>query len=475
MKRLLIAIVVLVLVLFVSLHFDKEKETVSFGRFGTLTLYHSSRHPSHLVLFVSGEAGWNDTVDAIARSLSSLDTLVVGIDLPHYLRELAGADEWCVYLGGDFDALSKFIQKSFAFPAYEQPVMVGYEAGATVVYATLAQAPPDIFRGAISLNFCPRLSSKKLLCEWHNLTWQPNQQGDVYQFLPAATLSAPWIVLQGSRDEACEAVAVERYVKQTEHAKFIRLTENDPEFLRVAHGKSQLQNMLLSLFETPEAFHVSQDEMVKDLPVVEISTSSLGGDTLAVVLSGDGGWASIDRNVGEALAGRGVAVVGLNTLKYFWTPRTPEEAARDLERTLRYYLAAWKKDHVVLIGYSLGADVLPFLINRLSPETRSRVRLVALLGPAHTANFEFHVSDWLWDSSPDDGQPTLPEAEKLQGPEILCFYGAEENDSLCPDLNPRTVQVTRLNGGHHFDGDYHTIVERILRDIGQPTDTPNKP
>jgi type IV secretory pathway VirJ component len=46
-----------------------------------------------------------------------------------------------------------------------------------------------------------------------------------------------------------------------------------------------------------------------------------------VLLTGDGGWAGLDQELAERLAARGVPVVGFNSLKYFRTERTPEEAA----------------------------------------------------------------------------------------------------------------------------------------------------
>ena len=72
--------------------------------------------------------------------------------------------------------------------------------------------------------------------------------------------------------------------------------------------------------------------------------------------------------------------VGLNSLKYFWKARTPEEATRDVARILRHYLAAWHKERVLLIGYSFGADVLPFVVNRLPAELRAHIVSVSLLG-----------------------------------------------------------------------------------------------
>ena len=136
-----------------------------------------------------------------------------------------------------------------------------------------------------------------------------------------------------------------------------------------------------------------------------------GGQALAVMISGDGGWAGIDKDVSGALAAKGIPVVGWNSLQYFWTARKPDAAARDLERILRHYLAVWDKQEVLLIGYSFGADVLPFFASRLPADLLGRVRLVALLGPSETADFEFHVTDWLGGGS--KGQPVLPEVKKL--------------------------------------------------------------
>ena len=88
-------------------------------------------------------------------------------------------------------------------------------------------------------------------------------------------------------------------------------------------------------------------------------------------------------------------MVGLNSLKYFWKRKTPETAAADLERILKTYLEAYKKVKTVLIGYLLGADVRPFMTNRLPPTLLGRIELIALLGPDREVDWEFHLTDWL--------------------------------------------------------------------------------
>src|SRR5688500_5638074 len=108
---------------------------------------------------------------------------------------------------------------------------------------------------------------------------------------------------------------------------------------------------------------------------------ALGGqsDTMAVLISGDGGGAGIDKELAAALSKQGMPVVGLDSLRYFWKKRTPDSTAADIDRLLRHYLAAWNKQSVLLIGFSQGADVMPFVVNRLPAAMRGRLRMVALL------------------------------------------------------------------------------------------------
>ncbi len=201
-----------------------------------------------------------------------------------------------------------------------------------------------------------------------------------------------------------------------------------------------------------------------DLPLVEVAAHGPGSDRMAVFWSGDGGWAELDQEISAGLAARGVPVVGVNSLKYFWTNRTPEQTAKDLERIIRHYSALWQKEKVVLIGYSLGADILPFAANRLNEEVKSRVELIALLGPVLQAEFEFHLSNWLGSSS-KTALPTMPEIMKLDNTRLLCIYGEQETDSLCPHLQGDNFKKFALPGAHHFGGNYAQIAEIIISEM----------
>src|SRR5579859_6066630 len=102
---------------------------------------------------------------------------------------------------------------------------------------------------------------------------------------------------------------------------------------------------------------------VPELPLVEMPPSR-SGSPLAIVVSGDGGWRALDRDIAKGLHKRGYAVVGLNSRTYFAKRRSPEEASHTLERIIDHFSRAWHTTDVVAVGYSRGAGVLPFMINR---------------------------------------------------------------------------------------------------------------
>ena len=203
---------------------------------------------------------------------------------------------------------------------------------------------------------------------------------------------------------------------------------------------------------------------LKDLPLEEVAAHGPASDRMAVFWSGDGGWAELDQEISAGLAARGVPVIGVNSLKYFWTKRTPEQTAKDLERIIQHYAALWQKEKVLLIGYSLGADIVAFAANRLNEEVKTRVKLIALLAPVLQAEFEFHLSNWLWSSS-KTAQPTMPEIMQLGNTRLLCIYGKQETDSLCPHLHGDNFKKVALPGAHHFGGNYDQIAEIILSEL----------
>ena len=443
---------------------QSQDEHVRFGRFGTVSLYRTTPHPARVVLFVSGDGGWNLGVVDMARMIAQQNALVVGIDITHYLQELESAPDKCSYPAADFEALSQYIQQELGFPDYRQPVLVGYSSGATLVYALLVQAPPNTFAGAISMGFCPDLPLTKPFCKGHGLEFETGPKGKGYNFLPAKSLEDPWVAFQGLIDQVCSPAFVDSFVSRVPNARVVKLPHVGHGFSVQRNWAPQFREAVARIFEedTSIAMTVAGPDSLKDLPLIELPAKNQTKDYFALILTGDGGWASIDRQIGEYFASQGIPVVGLNSLKYFWSRKTPDESAVDLGRIMKHYLQTWKKSGVVLVGYSRGADVAPFMVNRLVPSLQSRLKLVALLGLEEQVDFKFHVIDFISSSSHPEELPVKPEVDRMTGIRTLCFYGSDETGSLCPMLDTTKVAVVRLEGGHHFGGDYHTIAKQIL-------------
>ncbi len=441
-----------------------SEDSFQFGRFGTVHIYYQSPQPQNIVLFVSGDGGWNLGVIDMARSLASLNALVAGIDITHYLKQLEKSSEPCSFPASDFELLSKYIQKKYGYDNYTAPVLVGYSSGATLVYATLVQAPTTTFRGGISMGFCPDLPVTKPFCHGNGLNWTAEPKGKGYNFLPSDALEVPWVVLQGDIDQVCSS-------KDT--AEFVKLVKKNAtifQLAKVGHGFSVPKNWMPQFKQAYATVASAKSDSppeatapeVSDLPLVEVPSNDSTNDILMVHLTGDGGWGITDRGLAKALSDSGISVVGLNTLHYFWKEKDADRASADLARILRYYLTTWNKSEVILCGYSLGADVLPFMTSRLPQDLFSKVKLVVLIGPSAQTEFKFHLSDWMGGGPGKDAVPVQPEIEKLKTLRITCFYGENDDNDICPLLDSTYVKIIELRGGHLVKSHFDPIASEII-------------
>ncbi|WDY56860.1 virulence factor family protein [Pseudomonas sp. PSKL.D1] len=207
---------------------------------------------------------------------------------------------------------------------------------------------------------------------------------------------------------------------------------------------------------------VGRDGNALAIPVVEVPAGQ-STDTVTLFLSGDGGWRDLDRDVAGEMAKLGFPVVGIDTLRYYWQHKTPEQSAADLSELMQHYRQKWGTKRFVLTGYSFGADVLPAIYNRLPAEDQQRIDAVMLLAFARSGSFEIEVEGWLG----KEGQeaPTGPEMAKLPASKVVCIYGVEETDeSGCTDKTAVGERL-KLPGGHHFDENYPALAKRLIGEI----------
>ncbi len=208
-------------------------------------------------------------------------------------------------------------------------------------------------------------------------------------------------------------------------------------------------------------------QTVDDLPTTVRQASTPNAlRTLVILVTGDGGFAKADREVTDLLHTHGASVVALDSRKYLRDGRTPEQAAADVARLVRYYLAAWKLDRLIVLGYSRGADMAPFVVRRLPDDLRARIDLVAMFGLATTANFHFHWIDLVRSVHRPDDVPTAPELTALRGLNALCVYGTDETDSGCRSADSTLVKRYSRNGGHRLTDGYEAAADLIVPFLG---------
>ena len=440
-----------------------QSDSLHFGVFGKVHIYQTTNNPDQVVLFISGDGGWNEGVVDMAKELARQNAMVLGIDINTLFHNMMKINRKCLYPAGDFQELAQYVQRKEGLPEYHIPVLAGYSSGATMVYVLLAEAPINTFAGGISLGFSPDLDFPKPFCRGALLRSKLKKNKKGYLFTPVTRLDLPWIVLQGNIDKVSDPTLTKKFVKNVTDAKLVILPG-------VGHGYSVPKNWVPEFINAykeitthERANPQSSVARVKDLPLEEVPATGPQNDVMCVLISGDGGWASIDQGLSKTLAQSGIPTVGINSLKYLWNRKTPQQAAIDLQRVTQNYLLKWHKKKVIFIGYSLGADILPFMLHNLPEPLSKNTLLAAFLSPSQTVDFQFHLSYWIGGGSGKNYLNVLPAIQSLKKIPLLCLYGDDETDSICKDISMSNANVVAMSGGHHFDGDYRGLADEILK------------
>jgi type IV secretory pathway VirJ component len=201
-----------------------------------------------------------------------------------------------------------------------------------------------------------------------------------------------------------------------------------------------------------------------ELPLVRVPAPDGTTGPMILLLTGDGDWAAFPKALSAMAAARGAPVLGLKMRSYLSKPRTPDETAAALAPVVRAQLAAWNRTALLIVGYSRGADIAPFVVNRWPEDLRSHLTGIAFVGLSEHASFEFHLNDLLLDIVRPTDLPTRPEVEKLVGTPMWCMRGADEENSFC-DHPVTGMQVTVHPGSHRATGD-PVNAQLVLHDLG---------
>jgi len=464
MRKYVFLIIVFTFALFSKSVAVSSADSAIVAPFGKVYVYKQSDSFRNVVILISGDGGWKFGVVDFAVTFSKMNNLVIGVDILRYYKELRQRPGDCYNVSADFVQLATVIEKKYNFPDYIPAVIMGYSSGATLVYGILAQSRPGTFIGGISLGFCPDIELPKMLCQINGLTVKTDIEGKRYFLLPDAKLGNPWIVLHGKVDKVCNYNEVVDFVRKTGNAELISLPNTGHGFSRWSDFMPEWKNAFNSLVEKHaehQSANVSSD-VVKNLPIVITDTEIKNKDApIALMISGDGGWYGFEQSIADKLAKYGIPTIGLDSKKYFWKRRTPEGTATDIINVLNFYSREWKRERFILIGYSLGAEIVPFITSRLPGEMRTKVNLSVLLSPETNTDFEIHLSNMLGIGNRQNTYQVMDEIVKSQAVPTLIIIGEGEKTSVPELLAGTTVKIKKIPGDHHYRNNSALIVQTM--------------
>jgi len=137
------------------------------------------------------------------------------------------------------------------------------------------------------------------------------------------------------------------------------------------------------------------------------------------------------------------------------------ETASDIAKTLNYYGAQWGRTRYVLVGYSLGAEIVPFIVNRLPEDVKSKVQSAVLLSPATTTDFEIHISNMLGMGNRQNTYNVTEEIIKMQNTATLIIFGEGEKTQIPELISGTSVIVRKIPGDHHYKFNLPLIMQTM--------------
>lgn len=195
----------------------------------------------------------------------------------------------------------------------------------------------------------------------------------------------------------------------------------------------------------------------KNLHTIE-SRSTGKSDYYVILLTGNGGWQNLVQSITHYLNKKNLSVLAINTKKYLWSEKDPAQIGCDLETLIDRYNNKWGKKKVVIIGFSMGAEVLPFAVNCMEDKYMNELTDLILIGPWQKATFKVRLMDYFFEVN--KGTELYPELLKIKTKKayIICD---DKQLSICRKDLEGVIDYDLLRGGHHFGGNYNTLSELI--------------
>jgi type IV secretory pathway VirJ component len=220
---------------------------------------------------------------------------------------------------------------------------------------------------------------------------------------------------------------------------------------------------LLAAYQTSQMTQVPVT-LLSHIPyTITREKSATSNGQIALFFSGDGGWYGFEQTIADKLAAYGIPTIGIDVKRYLWNRRTPEETANDMADLLNYYGKEWNKTKFIVIGYSQGAELVPFVANRLPDILKSNIISTVMLSHGTTTDFEIHISNMLGLGSKQNKLNVVDEIVKMKDIPALCIFGENEKNPVPGLLKDSPVKIAFIPGDHHYRLN-ETLIVQTMKD-----------
>ncbi len=199
-----------------------------------------------------------------------------------------------------------------------------------------------------------------------------------------------------------------------------------------------------------------------DLPL-RIKSAPVSAYPMVFYITGDAGWNTFDNKMANEYVEEKMPYVAINSFRYFWSKKNPDQFTKDIVPVLYRYQKEWNKKEIIMIGYSFGAEIIPFLMNRLPNDLKEKIKLIALITPSQTSDFTIHLNDMLTFNGKYE-YDVVAEIGKISTTNIFCFFGANETPIFDASHQQMNLKICLVKGGHHFS-DAKAVMKQILDEL----------
>jgi type IV secretory pathway VirJ component len=184
---------------------------------------------------------------------------------------------------------------------------------------------------------------------------------------------------------------------------------------------------------------------------------------LLIYFSGDGGFNAFSNALCDDFSKNGYNVIALNSKSYFWKKKTSQQTAAFIEPYIQKYFKERRQQSVALIGYSFGADVMPFVYNSLPQAIQKITNKIILLAPSPTTDFEVHMLD-MAGSSTTYNMDVAAEINKIQSASVY-IINSNKSDFPVNKVKIKNAYTTIINSSFHFDKNLQALLPSVYKSL----------